>query len=93
MRMGFVIARGLIAAVNISVAGACTLSSASPYFGSVDPPEGQQLRYISGSEPESLDPPQSSGQPEARIQVAFFDGLTDYHPRTSQPIPSSQSSR
>jgi len=88
MRMGFVIARGVIAAVTVSVAAGCTVSSASPYFGAVDPPEGQQLRYISGAEPESLDPPQSSGQPEARIQFAFFDGLTDFHPRTSQPIPS-----
>jgi oligopeptide transport system substrate-binding protein len=71
------------------VASACTtLSSDAPYFGSVDPPDGQQLRYISGHEPESLDPPQSSGQPEARIHLALFDGLTEIHPRTSQPIPS-----
>jgi oligopeptide transport system substrate-binding protein len=54
----------------------------------VSPPDGQQLRYISGSEPESLDPQISSGQPEARIFLALYDGLTEMHPVTSQPIPS-----
>jgi ABC-type oligopeptide transport system substrate-binding subunit len=46
------------------------------------------LRYISGSEPESLDPQVSSGQPEARLHVGLFDGLTEYHPETAQPIPA-----
>ena len=77
-----------VAAVTVSVTAACTVSSASPYFGSVEPPEGQQLRYISGAEPESLDPPRSSGQPEARIHLALFDGLTEIHPQTSQAFPS-----
>jgi oligopeptide transport system substrate-binding protein len=89
MRGRFFLTRGLIAAAVLSAASGCTtLSSDSPYFGAVDPPDGQQLRYISGHEPESLDPPQSSGQPEARIHLALFDGLTEIHPRTSQPIPS-----
>ena len=88
MRIGLVIARGTIAALIASGAVACTVSSESPYFGSVDPPEGQQLRYVSGSEPESLDPPQSSGQPEARIHLALFDALTEFHPQTSQAFPS-----
>ena len=46
------------------------------------------MRFISGSEPESIDPPRSSGQPEARVLMAFFDGLTEYHPQTSQAVPS-----
>jgi len=71
------------------LAGACTTGSAdSPYFGKAQPPAGQVLRYISGSEPESLDPPMSSGQPEARIMMAIFDGLTEYDPKTAQPIPA-----
>ena len=88
MRTGFVIARGLVMAVVAATAAACGVSSESPYFGAVDPPEGQQLRYISGPEPESIDPPQTSGQPEARIILALFDGLTEIHPQTSQAIPS-----
>jgi oligopeptide transport system substrate-binding protein len=83
------VTRGLAPAVLFVLATGCTaLSSDSPYFGAVNPPAGQELRYISGSEPESLDPPMSSGQPEARIHMALFDALTEIHPETSQPIPS-----
>ena len=46
----------------------------SPYFGKTVPPEGQHMRYISGSEPESLDPQVSSGQPEARLHSASTTG-------------------
>jgi oligopeptide transport system substrate-binding protein len=59
----------------------------SDYFGKVKPPEGQTLRYITGSEPESLDPQMSSGQPEARIDIALYEGLVEYHPMTMEPIP------
>lgn len=59
----------------------------SGYFGKLEPPPGQTLRYITGSEPESLDPAMSSGQPEARIDVALYEGLVEYHPKTLEPIP------
>lgn len=68
---------------------ACSAGSAdSRYFGKAEPPEGQEMRYISGSEPESLDPPVSSSQPDARIMMALFDGLTEYGPKDGQPIPA-----
>ena len=57
------------------------------YFGKVEPPPGQTLRYITGSEPESLDPQKSSGQPEARIDVALYEGLVEHRPKTMEPIP------
>ncbi|MBV8860059.1 MAG: peptide ABC transporter substrate-binding protein [Acidobacteria bacterium] len=59
----------------------------SDYFGKVEPPPGQTLRYITGSEPESLDPQMSSGQPEARLDIALYEGLVEYHPKTMEPIP------
>jgi oligopeptide transport system substrate-binding protein len=59
----------------------------SAFFGKVEPPPGQTLRYITGSEPESLDPQMSSGQPEARIDIALYEGLVEYHPKTMEPIP------
>lgn len=71
------------------LASACSSGGASSrYFGKTVPPEGQVLRYISGSEPESLDPQMSTGQPEGRISMALFDGLTEYDPKTGGPIPS-----
>src|ERR1043166_4309185 len=63
-------------------------SGNSEFFGKTDPPAGQVLRYVTGSEPESIDPQMSSGQPEARIDMALYDGLAEYHPKTMEPIPS-----
>ncbi|HEX8719544.1 MAG TPA: peptide ABC transporter substrate-binding protein [Pyrinomonadaceae bacterium] len=57
------------------------------FFGKIEPPEGQTLRYVSGSEPESLDPQMSTGQPEARVDIALYEGLVEYHPKTMEPIP------
>lgn len=59
----------------------------SEFFGKLEPPPGQTLRYITGSEPESLDPQMTSGQPEARLCVALYEGLVEYHPKTMEPIP------
>ena len=78
----------LVIAAALLAASCTTHASRSEYFGKVEPPEGQVLRYISGSEPESLDPQISSGQPEARIYMAIYDGLAEYHPKTMEPIPS-----
>ncbi len=76
-------------AATLPLAVGCTTAAEdSPYFGKTEPPQGQVLRYISGSEPESLDPHVSSGQPEARLFVALYDGLTEYHPETAEAIPS-----
>ena len=74
-------------AVTVALISCSGVSSDNEFFGRVKPPEGQVMRYISGSEPESLDPPVSSGQPEARLYMALFEGLTDYDPKTSAPIP------
>jgi oligopeptide transport system substrate-binding protein len=85
----FAIRIRLASLVLAAVAGtACTtVSSDGLYFGQVAPPEGQELRYVTGGEPESLDPQIGTGQPEARIYVALFEGLTDYHPETGDVAP------
>src|ERR1700754_940966 len=70
------------------VAGCTARAQKQEWFGVISPPEGQTLRYITGSEPESLDPQMSSGQPEARIDMALYDGLAEYQPKTMEPIPS-----
>jgi len=77
-----------LAAILPLAAGCTTTAEDSPYWGKTVPPQGQVLRYISGSEPESLDPQVSSGQPEARLYVGLYDGLTEYHPETAEAIPS-----
>ncbi len=66
----------------------CTSSASSRYFGQTVAPQDNVLRYVTGSEPESLDTQFVTGQPEARIMMALYDGLVEYHPKTMEPIPA-----
>jgi oligopeptide transport system substrate-binding protein len=67
----------------------CNVASSNElYFGKTDPPARNIFRYVTGDEPESLDPVVSNGQPEARIYMALYDGLVEYHPKTLAPIPA-----
>ncbi len=76
-----------IIAVSLFFTG-CLSSAKNQYWGKTTPPAENNLRYISGSEPESLDPVIGTGQPEARIYMALYDGLLEYHPKTMEPIPA-----
>jgi oligopeptide transport system substrate-binding protein len=89
-RINFIGRACLVSALLVSsvfVSG-CASSSNSRYFGRTQAPKDNVLRYISGSEPESLDPHIPSGQPEARILMALYDGLVEYHPKDMHPIPA-----
>ena len=74
--------------VLTAVLSGCTTSASSRYFGQTAAPKDNVLRYVSGGEVESLDPPISNSQPDARIYCALFEGLVDYDPKTMEPIPS-----
>jgi ABC-type oligopeptide transport system substrate-binding subunit len=83
----------LIAAVAIASFVFGTIScrvtaTTGDFYGSTIPPKQNILRYVNGDEPGSLDPPVSTGQPEARIYMALYQGLIDYDPRTLQAIPA-----
>jgi len=73
---------------------ACALISCSEttrnetFFGKTVPPERNIFRYVTGDEPESLDPAISTGQPEARIYMALYDGLVEYDGKTLAPRPA-----
>src|SRR6266850_3627399 len=77
-----------VLALSLISAGCNALAKNSVFFGKTDPPRDNVLRYVSGSEPESLDPQISDGQPEARIYMALFEGLVEYDPKTTTPIPA-----
>ncbi|QQS41340.1 MAG: hypothetical protein IPM63_18590 [Acidobacteriota bacterium] len=65
----------------------CTTQATTKYWGQIEVPEDNKMRYITGSEPESLDPSYVTGQPEARILIGLYDRLVEYHPKTMAPIP------
>ena len=69
-------------------AGCSASASNNGFFGKTDPPRENVLRYVSGSEPESIDPQIPNGQNEARICLSLYEGLAEYDPKTSQPIPA-----
>jgi oligopeptide transport system substrate-binding protein len=70
------------------IAAGCAASARNNiFFGKIDPPRENILRYVSGSEPESIDPQIPTVQNEARICLALYEGLTEYDPKTSEPIP------
>ncbi|HEX8247718.1 MAG TPA: peptide ABC transporter substrate-binding protein, partial [Pyrinomonadaceae bacterium] len=79
----------VIALVILSLfVSSCSSSADNRFWGKTQAPKENVLRYISGSEPESLDPALGTGQPEARIYMALYDGLVEYHPKTMEPIPA-----
>ena len=88
-RISFIQFRSISAIVILaSFLISCTTQAKSRYFGSTSLPKDNVLRYISGSEPATLDPQVSGGQPEARVYAALYDGLVEYDPKTLQPIPA-----
>ena len=77
----------VVLALALVAASCTTRAKETEFFGLVKPPAENVLRYVTGDEPESLDPQISSGQPEARIYMAVFAGLVEYDPKTNAPIP------
>ncbi len=77
----------MLLAVSLFLSG-CASSASSRYWGKTVAPTDNVLRYVSGSEPESLDPGFGTGQPEARLYMALYEGLVEYHPKTMEPIPA-----
>ncbi|HEX6730652.1 MAG TPA: peptide ABC transporter substrate-binding protein [Pyrinomonadaceae bacterium] len=78
----------LIAVFAYSTISCAMTAQGETFFGKTVPPSQNIFRYVTGDEPESLDPPVSTGQPEARIYMALYEGLVEYHPKTMQPIPA-----
>lgn len=64
------------------------LATNEEFFGKTTPPDRNVLRYVNGPEPESFDPALSSGQPEARIFMALYEGLVEYDPKSLDAIPA-----
>jgi ABC-type oligopeptide transport system substrate-binding subunit len=77
----------LILGVSLITAGCTASANNKLFFGKTEPPRDNVMRYV-GTEPESLDPVISDGQPEARLCMALYEGLVEYDPKTTTPIPA-----
>ncbi|MDT5060165.1 MAG: oligopeptide transport system substrate-binding protein [Acidobacteriota bacterium] len=77
-----------LSALALLAIGCSVAASNDVYFGRVVPPQGQVMRYVTGSEIESLDPQVGTGQPDARVYAALYEGLVEYDPKNTLPIPA-----
>jgi len=77
----------LFLVVIAALIAGCSTQATGRYYGKTEAPKENVLRYVSGAEPESLDPAIPSGQPEARILMALYDALIEYDPITNESIP------
>lgn len=89
-RIGLRQAKALIVLTTVSfIAVSCRVAATNEeFFGSTVPPQRNILRYVNGGEPESFDPAISSGQQEARIYMALYEGLVEYDPKSLNAIPA-----
>src|SRR6185369_13670829 len=78
----------LLAALALANHSCTVVSSNEEFFGSTKPPARNIFRYVTGDEPETLDPTITNGQPEARIFLGIFEGLVEYNPKTLAPDPA-----
>src|SRR5712692_5924821 len=70
------------------ICAGCSASANNAFFGATTPPRENVLRYVSGSEPESIDPQIPATQNDERICMALYEGLVEYDPRTGEPVPA-----
>src|ERR1041384_40046 len=78
----------LLLTACLIAAGCAASAHNSGFFGSTTPPRENVLHYVSGNEPETLDPQIPNLQNEARICMALFAALAEYDPKSSQPVPA-----
>ncbi len=81
---------GLVLLASLACASlSCSVASSNEeFFGSTKPPAQNIFRYVTGDEPETLDPAMGTGQPEARLYLALYEGLVEYNPKTLAPEPA-----
>src|SRR5262249_11285480 len=62
--------------------------SSEGYYGKIVVPHGQEFRWSDGGVPQTFDPAFAAAPPDTDAVRAIFEGLTDYDPRTLEPIPA-----
>ncbi|HKY42396.1 MAG TPA: peptide ABC transporter substrate-binding protein [Pyrinomonadaceae bacterium] len=68
--------------------GCFTGNEPSTYYGKVVPPRSQEFRWSNGGLPQTFDPAFAAAAPDTDAVRALFEGLTDYDPRTLDPVPA-----
>src|SRR6185369_1283572 len=77
----------LLIILAVSRAGCFGDEAPATYYGKVVVPRAQEFRWSDGGIPQTFDPAFAAAPPDTDAVRALFEGLTDYDPKTLQPIP------
>lgn len=58
-----------------------------PYYGQAAKPQAAELRWSAGGVPKIFDPARAVVAPDTDAVRALYEGLTEYHPQTLEPLP------
>ncbi|MDR1802502.1 MAG: peptide ABC transporter substrate-binding protein [Treponema sp.] len=86
----------LLVLVGMLLAGAllvsCNRSGTTGTTAATSGPAPMELYIMNGAEVQSLDPSQVTGVPEHHVNLALFEGLVGYDPRTAKAVPGAAES-
>ena len=78
----------LLLAFCLTHTGCFSTNEPSTYYGKVVPPKAQEFRWSNGGLPQTFDPAFAAAPPDTDAVRALFEGLTDYDPKTLDPVPA-----
>lgn len=87
-RVRSITAFALLMVLVLTDTGCFTDNTGDPFYGRVNPPRTQEFRWSDGGLPQTFDPAFAAAPPDTDLIRAIFEGLTEYDPRTLQPIPA-----
>jgi oligopeptide transport system substrate-binding protein len=72
----------------MSLASGCFLDhEVEPYYGRAVSPRSQEFRWSDGGLPQVFDPALAAAPPDTDAVRAIYEGLTEYDPKTLNPVP------
>jgi len=74
--------------ICLILGGCLTGQRPSAYYGKVVVPRAQEFRWSDGGLPRTFDPAFAAAPPDTDAVRALFEGLTDYDPKTLEPVPA-----
>lgn len=76
----------LAAFLSLSNSGCFETEKGEPFYGRVVAPRVQEFRWSDGGLPRVFDPALAAAPPDTDAVRALFEGLTDYDPRSLEPV-------
>jgi ABC-type oligopeptide transport system substrate-binding subunit len=74
--------------IVMAFTGGCFLDhEVEPYYGKANAPKAQEFRWSDGGLPQVFDPALAAVPPDTDAVRAMFEGLTEYDPKTLEPVP------